>query len=340
MKIKNNLIKIRAVTVGIITAFLLCSGVVLANTGNNVPSNEKTIKKQAEISKTQEISKSQNKEKSQKIKAEDMYEKVAIAESSYMADLTSNQDWMIAELVVNGKFGNNDNEIKKQLEKEGYDYNKIQKFVKEIKPETKEVNEQETKDNSVSPYTTNDVSNESGSLYTTNNESVYITSNVSNNSKSLYTVSTDTDSDNVSDNSNLKTKKVIKAYPHKNFKSYMSWTALSPKSTQGELLAKATPDPKTAIMMYNGRYLVALGFAYAEKVGEEIDIVMESGQIIHAIVGDFKAKEHTDEYNSSQRWDGSIVEFIVSSNDEAHKITNGTGSYNDIFPGLVKEFRK
>ena len=120
----------------------------------------------------------------------------------------------------------------------------------------------------------------------------------------------------------------------------MSWKALSPNSKQGQFSAQATPDPETAIMMYNGRYLVALGFAYADEVGQEIDIVMESGQVIPAVVGDFKATEHTCENQSTQRWDGSVVEFIVSDNEAAKKVTNGTGSYNDIFPGLVKEFRK
>ena len=138
----------------------------------------------------------------------------------------------------------------------------------------------------------------------------------------------------------LKEYDVIKAYPHKDFKSYMSWTALSPSSPQGKFSAKAEVDPETAIMMYEDRYLVALGSAYADEVGQKIDIVMESGQIIPAIVGDFKADEHTDEYGSTQRWDGSVVEFIVSSNEEAAEVTKKTGSYNLIFPGLVKEFRK
>ena len=120
----------------------------------------------------------------------------------------------------------------------------------------------------------------------------------------------------------------------------MSWTALHPESTQGKFSAQAVADPETAIMTYNGRYLVALGSAYADHVGQEIDIVMESGQIIHAVVGDFKAAEHTDQYGSTQRWDGSVVEFVVSSNSEAAKVTKGTGSYNIIFPGKVKEFRK
>lgn len=133
--------------------------------------------------------------------------------------------------------------------------------------------------------------------------------------------------------------KVIQAYPHKTFKSYMRWTILSKKSSQYKLASQATKDPKTAIMMKDGRYLVALGFAYASYIGQHIDIVMESGQVIPAIVGDWKAKAHTDQWNSASLNNGSIVEFLVSSNSDASRAVNGSGNYNTIFPGKVKEFR-
>lgn len=135
-------------------------------------------------------------------------------------------------------------------------------------------------------------------------------------------------------------KQVIPAFPHTEFKSYMAWTALSPKYAQGQLCAKGTPDPKTAIMTYEGRYLVALGTAYADHVGQKFDVVMENGTIIPVMVGDFKANEHTDDNNSTTVHDGSIIEFIVSSNDDAALVTKRTGSYNGIFPGKIKEFRE
>lgn len=133
--------------------------------------------------------------------------------------------------------------------------------------------------------------------------------------------------------------KVIQAYPHKTFKSYMRWTILSKKSSQYKLASQAVKDPKTAIMMKDGRYLVALGFAYASYIGQHIDIVMESGQVIPAIVGDWKAKAHTDQWNSASLNNGSVIEFLVSSNSDASRAVNGSGNYNTIFPGMVKEFR-
>lgn len=311
MKIKLNSIKARAIIAGVVLTSLLCSGMVLANT----EIKQLDIKSETSFEGTIENKESENKEivntpKKQKLKAEDMYKRVELAENSGLAKFTEVSDRMIAELIINGEFGVDEDKIRKQVEKEGYDYDKINEIVEEIQPRLEKIipmasrqSNLKARENFVSPYTTNNVSSKTN--------------------------------DQVSDKD-----KIIKAYPHREFKSYMSWKALSPESKQGQFSAQATPDPETAIMMYNGRYLVALGFAYADEVGQEIDIVMESGQVIPAVVGDFKAEEHTDEHNSTQRWDGSVVEFIVSDNEAAKKVTNGTGSYNDIFPGLVKEFRK
>lgn len=311
MKIKLNSIKARAIIAGVVLTSLLCSGKVLANT----EIKQLDIKSETSFEGTIENKESENKEivntpKKQKLKAEDMYKRVELAENSGLAKFTEVSDRMIAELIINGEFGVDEDKIRKQVEKEGYDYDKINEIVEEIQPRLEKIipmasrqSNLKARENFVSPYTTNNVSSKTN--------------------------------DQVSDKD-----KIIKAYPHKEFKSYMSWKALDPKSKQGQFSAQATPDPETAIMMYNGRYLVALGFAYADEVGQEIDIVMESGQVIPAVVGDFKATEHTCENQSTQRWDGSVVEFIVSDNEAAKKVTNGTGSYNDIFPGLVKEFRK
>lgn len=194
----------------------------------------------------------------------------------------------ISKLVLNGSYGNGA-ERKARLEKEGYDFNAVQKEVKKIEPK-------------VAPKAKQTKAAPAARAKATGN--------------------------------------VIPAYPHRVFKSYMRWTALSSSSPQGRLAAQAVKDPSTAIMMKDGRYLVALGNAYANYIGEHIDIVMESGQVIPAIVGDWKAVAHTDQWNSASLNNGSVIEFIVSSNGEANAAVNGAGSYNSLFPGMVKEFRK
>lgn len=306
MSIKINH-KTKSFIAGAIMTSALCSGVVLAAANTNLqeisPQQvENTIASGVDM-RTLEIEPMTEpaEEVIAKPKAEDIYRLAELAEKSEVAKLSSASPWLIGELIMQGEFGEGD-EIKKRVEKEGYNYEEAQKYVKKSTPD----NFEKTKSNKV----VNQVSNAAGG------------------------------SSIAEEDVQSKKSVVIKAYPHKEFKSYMRWTALGPNTTQGKFSAKATPDPETAIMKYNGRYLVALGFAYADHVGQEIDIVMESGQVIPAVVGDFKATEHTDKYKSAQRWDGSVVEFIVSSNAAAAKATNGTGSYNSIFPGKVKEFRK
>lgn len=308
-KILNNKTKIVS---SMLVSLTLFSGVVFANNSTEtIPKLEETEQMEEEIQTEPEV-----KEKV-KFKAEDVYKSVKVAEESEDAKLTQLSNESIADLVMKGEFGEKE-EIEKNLKKEGYDYEKIKSII-----------EKKTKENQVSF-----VKYPSDVELASNHETSYESEYTNKERLGFYPLEEDKEEEKT-----LNDYTTIKALPHKEFKSYMSWTKLSKSSPQGKLSAKASPDPETAIMMYNGRYLVALGSAYADEVGQEIDIVMESGQIIPAIVGDFKAAQHTNN-NSTQKWDGSIVEFVVSSNEEAAKVTKKTGSYNIIFPGLVKEFRK
>ena len=63
--------------------------------------------------------------------------------------------------------------------------------------------------------------------------------------------------------------------------------------------------------MYEGRYCIAVGTAYAKKIGTYIDVVLEDGTILNCILGDVKSDAHTDETHRFHAVDGSVVEFIV-----------------------------
>lgn len=285
--------------------------------------------------KTEEKEENQELLKRSKIKAEDIYKKTELSMASEQASFTTLPDWAIVELILEGRYGDTDDEIKSRLTKEKHDVESIMDSVRQARLENiKTAKPLITDFQYVKKVETPEKNGRK--LVTLLDEDGNETSVIKEKETSSHSSETEqTEQTKVSE----KTE-VIPAYPHKEFKSYMSWTALHPESAQGKFSAQAVADPETAIMTYNGRYLVALGFAYADYVGQEIDIVMESGQIIHAVVGDFKAAEHTDEHNSTHLWDGSVVEFVVSSNSEAAEATKGTGSYNIIFPGKVKEFRK
>ena len=332
--------KYKMLIVSAVIATTFSSSVALANTVDN----NDIQKRSAEIIRTdnpENIKYDANKEVSVKtqLSAEDMYARVELAEQSELAKFTSTPDWLAIELIKDGEFGVELEEIKVNLIKEGISFDNI-----DIEAILKEVEEEKIKNEvSISSSEIINLNDDNYNNLITNYENL---GNLDNHRSDSATRGGNSQqkpaekAEQTAEITNSDKTNVIKAFPHKEFKSYMRWTALSPKSKQGKFSAKASPDPETAIMMYNGRYLVALGFAYADYVGQEIDIVMESGQIIPAVIGDFKAEKHTDEHNSTHLWDGSIVEFVVSSNDEAAKATNYSGSYNNIFPGLVKEFRK
>lgn len=298
--------------------------------------------------KAEEKEENQEVLKRSKIKAEDIYKQTELSMASEQASLTELADWAIVDLILEGKYGDTDDEIKSRLIKEKHDVESIMDSVRQARLENiktakpiitdfQYVKEVETPNEKVS------YENSSSDFVGQGGNSRKLIALLDEEGNETIVIEEKENSSLTSENKQAEggeKTEVIPAYPHREFKSYMSWTALHPESTQGKFSAQAVADPETAIMTYNGRYLVALGSAYADHVGQEIDIVMESGQIIHAVVGDFKAAEHTDEYGSTQRWDGSVVEFVVSSNSEAAEVTKGTGSYNIIFPGKVKEFRK
>ena len=332
--------KYKMLIASVVIATTFSSSVALANTVDN----DDIQKRSAENIRTDNpeiIKYDANKEATvkSKLNAEDMYAKAELAEQSELAKFTSTPDWLAIELIKDGEFGVELEEIKANLIKEGISFDNI-----DIEAILKEIEDEKIKNEvSISSSEIINLNDDNYNNLITNYENLGNLDNHRSESATRGGNSQQKSAEKAgqtADIANSDKSNVIKAFPHKEFKSYMRWTALSPKSKQGKFSAKASPDPETAIMMYNGRYLVALGFAYADYVGQEIDIIMESGQIIPAVVGDFKAEKHTDEHNSTHLWDGSVVEFVVSSNDEAAKATNYSGSYNNIFPGLVKEFRK
>ena len=97
-------------------------------------------------------------------------------------------------------------------------------------------------------------------------------------------------------------------------KTYMPYTAVTSKSSnQYKLLYsdKAYTDERTGLRMYDGRYCIAVGTAYASKIGTKIDVVLENGKILNCILGDVKSDAHTDSSHQFHAIDGSVVEFIV-----------------------------
>lgn len=94
------------------------------------------------------------------------------------------------------------------------------------------------------------------------------------------------------------------------FKSYMNYKAIkSVNSPQYKLQQWSHTDPQ-GFRIYEGRYCVAVGSGVGARVGQYIDVVLENGTHIQAIVGDMKGDGDTD-VNNIYTSNGCCCEFIV-----------------------------
>lgn len=125
---------------------------------------------------------------------------------------------------------------------------------------------------------------------------------------------------------------VVTPYPHSDFKTYMYASAITnTASAQYQLISRAYVGDY-GIMMVDGYYLVAMGTAYANYIGQRYQVTFETGQVINVMIGDVKQDIHTDQYNSAGAANGDLLEFIVAQPPEQVAIM---GNYNVIFPGRV-----
>ena len=125
------------------------------------------------------------------------------------------------------------------------------------------------------------------------------------------------------------------------FKSYMSYKTIGDKNSDQYKLISEYEDTECGIMAVDGRYVVAVGTYYTDEVGTKIDLVMENGETVGAIVGDIKANQHTDAKNQQHKVDGSVVEFLVDTNNlESTAKKMGDCSYaTPELKGKIEEIR-
>lgn len=100
--------------------------------------------------------------------------------------------------------------------------------------------------------------------------------------------------------------------PKNTRKSYMSYKAITLKISEQYRLQQIAYTGTHGIRQVNGRFCVALGSAYATKIGTHVDIILENGEVIPCILADQKQDIHTDKTNRVC-FDGSLVEFVVDT---------------------------
>ena len=129
------------------------------------------------------------------------------------------------------------------------------------------------------------------------------------------------------------------------FKSYMDYrTITDPTSRQWALQQEAYTD-ENGIRKVDEYYCVALGSGISSKIGEKLEISLDTGQVIKVILADQKADRHTDETNMYlDLGEGriNVVEFIVETEAMPEIVqVMGDVSYmpGAAFEGEIEEIR-
>lgn len=98
------------------------------------------------------------------------------------------------------------------------------------------------------------------------------------------------------------------------FKSYMDFRTITDKtSNQYKIQSTYAYTGNYGIRMVNDRYCIALGTYYGAEVGQYVDLVLENDVIIHCVLAEIKADEHTDSNNIITLHNGCATEFVVDS---------------------------
>ncbi len=121
------------------------------------------------------------------------------------------------------------------------------------------------------------------------------------------------------------------------FKSYMGYNAITNRRSPQWRLQQSAYTGNYGVRMVNGRYMVAMANKYG-NVGDSVDIVLSTGRVVPAIIGDIKASSQVDYYG--RHGDGSLVEFIVDMGS-LHRTARIYGSLNPLQPfnGAVKQVK-
>ena len=123
------------------------------------------------------------------------------------------------------------------------------------------------------------------------------------------------------------------------FKTYMDYRAITRKDSPQYQLQKLAWTDADGFRRYEQYYLIAMGTAYTNTIGETFDITLSTGKTIACMVGDVKDNQHTDRTNRYIPINGNIVEFIIDSN----RMDPGILSCGDIsslgFQGAVTQIQ-
>lgn len=112
------------------------------------------------------------------------------------------------------------------------------------------------------------------------------------------------------------------------FKTYMDYKKITNKSSRQWHLQQLAYTDSEGFRKFNDSYLIAVGTYYADEIGKEFRVTLDSGIVFHAMVGDIKQDIHTDANNQYVTTNGNIVEFIVDV-DKLDELTKKLGNVSN-----------
>lgn len=116
---------------------------------------------------------------------------------------------------------------------------------------------------------------------------------------------------------------------HRDFKSYMAYTAITMKSSpQYKLQNEYAYTGEYGIRKVNERYCIAIGSHFGANIGQYVDLILENGTIIPCIKGDAKANQDTEDSNIFTR-NGCCSEFIID-NSQLHQSARNSGNISNV----------
>lgn len=112
--------------------------------------------------------------------------------------------------------------------------------------------------------------------------------------------------------SSLKTEpQIIPQTNYKDFKSYMSYKAITNNSSKQYALQQQATTNENGFRCIDGKPLVAVGTGWGLSVGDSAVVHCDNGNSFEVVIGDIKADIHTLSDNKTTASNNCRCEFIV-----------------------------
>lgn len=134
----------------------------------------------------------------------------------------------------------------------------------------------------------------------------------------------------------VKAAQVFDVPSNSSFKTYMDYKTITSKSSKQYKIQTMCTTNGDGLRTYDGYYTVAVGTAFGVGVGDYIDVTLDTGAVLHCIVGDMKQNAHVGDDRMQVSANGNVVEFIVETKklDNRAKVSGNISSI-DGFEGDV-----